>query len=72
MTHGTDLAMATGQTIPYSEAEAAETLARAEKTLPPQYRGDHMPFGHIVPIANDAPAVDRLHAFLGRRPFVAG
>jgi uncharacterized protein (TIGR03086 family) len=68
MTHGMDLAVATGQPIPYTEAEAAETLARAEKTLPPQYRGDGMPFGPIVPIADDAPAIDRLAAFLGRNP----
>jgi uncharacterized protein (TIGR03086 family) len=68
MTHGTDLAVATGQPVPYTEVEAAETLARAEKTLPPEYRGDGMPFGPIVPIADDAPAVDRLAAFLGRNP----
>ena len=69
MTHGTDLALATGQTVPYTEAEAAETLARAERTLPEEYRGDA--FRPIVPIAGNAPAVDRLHAFLGRRPFAA-
>jgi uncharacterized protein (TIGR03086 family) len=66
MAHGMDLAVATGQPIPYTEAEAAETLARAEKTLPPQYRGEGMPFGPIVPIADDAPATARLAAFLGR------
>jgi uncharacterized protein (TIGR03086 family) len=68
LTHGMDLAVATGQPVPYTETEAAETLARAEKTLPPEYRGDNMPFGPAVPIADDAPAVDRLAAFLGRRP----
>jgi uncharacterized protein (TIGR03086 family) len=68
LTHGMDLAVATGQPVPYTETEAAETLTRAEKTLPPEYRGDNMPFGPAVPIADDAPAVDRLAAFLGRRP----
>jgi hypothetical protein len=68
MTHGMDLAVATGQSVPYTEAEAAETLARAEKTLPPEYHGEGMAFGPIVPIADDAPAIDRLAAFLGRGP----
>jgi uncharacterized protein (TIGR03086 family) len=68
LTHGWDLAIATGQEVPYSENEASETLARAERTLPPQYRGEGMPFGEIVDVPADAPAVDRAVAFLGRRP----
>ncbi|GGT18967.1 TIGR03086 family metal-binding protein [Streptomyces atratus] len=68
LTHGWDLAVATGQPIPYTDREAAETLARAEATLPPQYRGENLPFGQIVPVDADASAVDRLVAFLGRRP----
>ncbi|WP_327272369.1 TIGR03086 family metal-binding protein [Streptomyces sp. NBC_01224] len=68
LTHGWDLAVATGQPIPYTDQEAAETLARAEATLPPQYRGENMPFGQIVRVDADATAVDRLVAFLGRRP----
>ncbi|MGP4043255.1 TIGR03086 family metal-binding protein [Streptomyces sp. 2A115] len=68
LTHGWDLAKATGQPIPFTEEEAAETLARAEVTLPPQYRGEGMSFGHIVPVDENAPAVDRLVAFLGRHP----
>lgn len=73
MTHGWDLAVATGRPVPFTEAEAAETLTRAEATLPPQYRGENMPFGEIVPVDGNAPAVDRLVAFLGREPkFVPG
>lgn len=68
LAHGWDLATATGQAIPYTEREAAETLARAERTLPPEYRGKDMSFGEIVPVDDDAPAVDRLVAFLGRQP----
>jgi uncharacterized protein (TIGR03086 family) len=68
MTHGWDLAAATGQTVPYTEAEAAETLARAQATLPPQYRGEGMPFAHEVPVDGDAAAVDRLIGFMGRDP----
>jgi uncharacterized protein (TIGR03086 family) len=68
LTHGWDLAVATGQAVPYTEAEAEAVLARAQVTLPPEYRGESMPFGHIVPVGDDSPAVDRLVAFLGRQP----
>lgn len=68
LTHGWDLAVATAQPIPFTDQEAAETLTRAEATLPPEYRGEHMPFGEIVPTSQDASAVDRLVAFLGREP----
>ncbi|GAA4235012.1 TIGR03086 family metal-binding protein [Streptosporangium album] len=72
LTHGWDLAVATGQPIPFTEQEAAETLARAEATLPPEYRGEKLPFGEIVPVDEHASAVDRLVAFLGRRPTPSG
>lgn len=68
LTHGWDLAVATGQPVPYTEDEATAVLARAENTLPPQYRGEGMPFGPIVALDADAPAVDRLVGFLGRDP----
>jgi len=68
LTHGWDLAVGSGQPVPYTEAQAAEVLARAEGTLPPQYRGGDMPFGEIVPVAADAPAIDRLAGFMGREP----
>jgi uncharacterized protein (TIGR03086 family) len=68
LAHGWDLATATGQRPPYTEDEATEILARAEGTLPPQYRGEGMPFGPPVPIDAGAPALDRFVAFMGRRP----
>lgn len=68
LTHGWDLAVATAQPIPFTGQEAVETLTRAEATLPPEYRGENMPFGEIVPASQDASAVDRLVAFLGREP----
>jgi uncharacterized protein (TIGR03086 family) len=68
LAHGWDLATATGQEPPYTDDEATETLARAEGTLPPQYRGSDMPFGPPVAIDPDAPAVDRFVAFMGRQP----
>lgn len=71
LTHGWDLAVATGQPVPYTDEEAAEVLRRAEGTLPPQYRGGDMPFGEIVPVPDDAPAIDRLAGFMGRDPAAA-
>lgn len=67
LTHGWDLATATGQPIPYTEQEAEATLTRAVSTLPAQYRGENMPFGNIVEIAGSAPAIDRLIGFMGRK-----
>ncbi|MEA2686905.1 MAG: hypothetical protein QOE93_2100 [Actinomycetota bacterium] len=66
--HGWDLATATDQTHPATEEQAEAALARAEQTLPAQYRGDGMPFGHAVDVPDTAPAIDRLAAFLGRTP----
>jgi uncharacterized protein (TIGR03086 family) len=68
LTHGWDLATATHQPVPYSEAEAADVLERARNTLPAEFQGDGMPFGAIVPVPDDAPAVDRLMGFMGRQP----
>lgn len=68
LTHGWDLAVASGQPVPFTDDEAAEVLARARRTLPDQYRGDGMPFGEVVPVPDDAPPVDRLVGFMGRDP----
>jgi uncharacterized protein (TIGR03086 family) len=68
LTHGWDLATATGQPIPYTEDEAAAVLARAEVTLPPEYRGEGMPFGHQVAVSEEASSVAKMVAFLGRNP----
>jgi uncharacterized protein (TIGR03086 family) len=67
ITHGWDLAVATGRPVPYSDDEAAEVLRRAETTLPPQFRGEGKPFGPIVEAPQDAPTIERLAAFMGRR-----
>jgi uncharacterized protein (TIGR03086 family) len=72
LVHGWDLAVATDQPVPYTEAEAEAVLERAQVTLPPEYRGEGMPFGDIVAVADHAPAVDRLVAFLGRDPEFIG
>lgn len=66
--HGWDLATATGQPLPWSEAQSAGALARAEATLPPEYRGEGMPFGHAVDVPDTTSTADRMAAFLGRTP----
>jgi uncharacterized protein (TIGR03086 family) len=68
LAHGWDLATATGQPVPYTEDEAAEVLARARVTLPPEYQGAGQAFGAVVEVDDDAPAVDRFVGFLGRHP----
>ncbi|MGW2281374.1 TIGR03086 family metal-binding protein [Streptomyces sp. NPDC001770] len=69
--HGWDLAVATGQPVPFTEEEAAQVLERARVTLPPRFRGEGQAFGEIVPVAEDAPAMDRFVGFLGRDPGAA-
>lgn len=66
LTHGWDLAVATGQPVPYTSDEAEQTLVRAQATLRDEYRGDA--FGPKVEVGEDADAVSRLVAFLGREP----
>lgn len=68
MGHGWDLATATGQPYPWTDAQATDALARAQETLPPQYRGEGMPFGHAVEVDAEAAPIDRLAGFLGRTP----
>jgi uncharacterized protein (TIGR03086 family) len=69
LAHGWDLAVATGLPVPYTEREAAEALVRAEATVPPQYRGEGMPFGEIVPVDPHAPAVERFVGVRRRKPY---
>jgi uncharacterized protein (TIGR03086 family) len=66
LTHGWDLATATGQPVPFTEDEAADALARAEATLRDEYRGDV--FAPRVEVPADAPAIDRFVGFMGRDP----
>jgi uncharacterized protein (TIGR03086 family) len=67
VTHGSDLALATGQPLPYTDEEYEASLAVAESFLTDDYRGDGMPFGPRVDVAEDAPASARLMGFMGRR-----
>ena len=66
LTHGWDLATATGQPVPFTEVEAEDVLRRARATLRPEYRGPDTAMGEEVEVAADAPAMVRLAAFMGR------
>lgn len=67
LVHGWDLARATGQDHGIPDA-MAETVLEQVRKLPEAMRGDQgAPFRPPVPIADDAPAADRLAAFLGRQ-----
>jgi uncharacterized protein (TIGR03086 family) len=63
--HGWDLAHATGQAAAFPEAVAEQTLATMRVTLAGRPRGGRG-FGPEQPAPDDAPALDRLAAFLGR------
>ena len=67
VTHGWDLARATGQEPSFGDelAEATLTLARSYDDGTIRVPGL---FGPIVEIPFGASAIDRLAAFLGRRP----
>lgn len=66
--HGWDLAVATGQAVPFTDAEAEAALAAGRPMLTEQFRGPDKSFGPEVPVPPDAPAVERLVGFLGRDP----
>lgn len=66
--HGWDLAVATGQPVPYTEPEAQAALEAARGMLMPAYRGPGQTFGFEVEVSADTTAVDRLVAFIGRDP----
>jgi uncharacterized protein (TIGR03086 family) len=65
--HGWDLARAIGQPaeLPDDLAEGALILWQTRLAGRPR---DGMPFGVPEAIADEAPAIDRLAAFLGRKP----
>lgn len=69
LAHGWDLAQATGQPAELPEDLAEQALAAARVLLSTAPRAGR--FGPAQPVADDAPAIDRLVAFLGR-PVRAG
>ena len=62
--HGWDLARATGQRPQFPDEVAARGLIQARDQLRSRSPG---PFAPERPVADGAPVIDRLAAFLGRR-----
>ena len=67
-THTWDLAVATGQSPDWSPEVVALAVATIRSVLPDADRGPDVPFAPAVPVADDAPAIDRLVAWQGRDP----
>lgn len=68
LAHGWDLATATGQPVVYTDEEAEAATTGLAPLLLPEYRGEGMPFGDVVEVPEDAPALDRFLGFAGRHP----
>jgi uncharacterized protein (TIGR03086 family) len=71
LTHGWDLAKATGQPTEHDPELACYALAGAKRILPPEARGDDVPFGPVVRVTADAAPYGpyaQLAAWLGRQP----
>jgi uncharacterized protein (TIGR03086 family) len=65
--HSWDLAVAIGRTDLLDPALAAPVLAAARQRIPREGR-EHIPFGDVVDVAEDAPPYDQLVAWMGRDP----
>jgi uncharacterized protein (TIGR03086 family) len=68
LTHGWDLAKATGQPTEGDAELALFVLDFAAKALPESPRGGDVPFEAVVAAPDDAGPYTRLAAWLGRRP----
>lgn len=67
--HGWDLVRATGQSMPPDGGEADALLSSEWISLCTEVRrSDPPPFAPEIAVPRDAPALDRLTAFLGRDP----
>ncbi|GLZ50860.1 TIGR03086 family metal-binding protein [Actinomycetospora sp. NBRC 106378] len=66
--HGWDLAVALGRPWAPDEEGLEASLGFAPMMLTDDYQGEGKPFAPRVPVADDAPALDRLVAVSGRDP----
>ena len=66
--HSWDLAKATGRVDELDDDLATYLLPLVQRAIPAEPRGGHIPFGPVVPVADDASPYDRLVAWEGRRP----
>jgi uncharacterized protein (TIGR03086 family) len=64
--HGWDLAHATGQVISFPDELAAEAFAFSSGPTAPTVPRTGHPFGPVQTVTAEAPAIDRLAAYLGR------
>ncbi|WP_139978800.1 TIGR03086 family metal-binding protein [Nocardioides litoris] len=69
LVHAWDLAAALGDTSGLDDRQAEACLPAIVRALPAEIRGEEwVPFGEVVPVADDARATDRLVAWVGRDP----
>ncbi|MFF4294506.1 TIGR03086 family metal-binding protein [Streptomyces vinaceus] len=66
--HTWDLARATGQSPDWDPALIERVIGVVRGALPAETRGGRIPFAEVVPVDAEAPAIDRLVAWAGRRP----
>jgi uncharacterized protein (TIGR03086 family) len=66
LVHGWDLARATGQPAQLPDDLAEQEFAFARGPHAPDVPRTGQPFGPVQSVADDAPAIDRLAAYLGR------
>lgn len=71
LVHTWDLATALGLELDWDQELAEAALDSMKMGLPAEPRGDEVPFASVVPTNDDAPAIDRLAAWLGRTPKTA-
>jgi len=68
ITHGWDLAAATGQAASYPESAVHAAHSIGESMLAPEYRGDGKPFGDEVTPPESSTTLAQFIAFMGRDP----
>ena len=67
--HGWDLAQATGQTVQWDDDVCSLSMGAMKMALPPDLPRDaELPFSAQVHVAADAPLIDQLVAWTGRKP----
>lgn len=68
VTHSWDLATSIGAVTELDPELGAAMLTMAQQSVPAQPRGDDVPFGPVVPVADDPDPYSRLAGWLGRDP----
>ncbi len=66
--HTWDLATATGQLPEWDDEVLTVAYTTMRQALPAEPRGGELPFAAVVEVAADAPLIDQLVAWNGRRP----